>query len=133
MQCFGLTVISNPHLLKPTTSSHQRSESSIDSFVCVSEETGLEGEHSSLKGIADTESWEYLGSGESGSHESSGARLSEIGEEEDVKKGLDRLFKKHGSPMQGSDEDDRVDLGICKEADEGEVGSNLSDWEKWDD
>lgn len=125
---------SNPLLLKTVASSHQRSESSTDSFVCVSEETGLEGERSSLKGTADTESWEYLGSGVSGSHESSGIRLSEIGEEEDVKKGLDRLFKKHGSPMQGSDEDDTVDLRACKEAEEeGEVGSNSSDWEKWDD
>lgn len=128
-------MISNPLLLKAVTSDHQRSESSTDSFVCVSEETGLEGEHSPPRGAADTESWELLGSGVSGSHRSSGVRLSEIGEEEDVKKGLDRLFKKHGSPLQVSDEE-VVDIEACKgtgEKEEGEVGSNSSDWEKWDD
>ena len=90
----------------------------------------MEGESSSSKGIADTESWEHLGSA---SRDSSGARLSEIGGE-DVKKDLDRLFKKHGSPMPCSDEDDAVDAGVGKEATaEGEDGSTSSDWEKWDD
>ena len=133
-----VSVISNPLLLKAVTSGHQRSESSTDSFVCVSEETGLESERSPSRAAADTESWEHIGSGGSGgeSHESSGGRASDV-EEEDVKKGLDRLFKKHGSPLQCSEED-LTDLGVSKTAaegtgTEGETECNLSDWEKWDD
>ena len=111
-------------------SGHQRSDSSTDSFVCVSEETGAGSERSpSVAAGGTADSWEHVGSGMSaGSHESAEGRSSDI--DEDVKKDLDRLFKKHGSPLQCSEED-FTDLGDGKSAAETEC--NLSDWEKWDD
>jgi len=130
--------MSNPLLLKATMSGHQRSDSSTDSFVCVSEETGAGSERSpsvAAGGTVETESWEHVGSGMSaGSRESAERRSSDI-DEEDVKKDLDILFKKHGSPLQCSEED-LTDLGDGKSAvdrNEGETECSLSDWEKWDD
>ncbi len=111
-------------MLKVESSGHQRSESSTDSFVCVSEETGLDGERPpSLRGI-DSDSWEQVGSESGGCSRDSRTRLSEIGEEEAIK----------GPGLEGLE---NVELGTEKETKESDskedVDSNTSDWEKWDD
>lgn len=132
-------VPSNPNTLKLAVPGHQRSDSSTDSFVCVSEETGGGSERSPSRAVtaADTESWEHVGES-GGSHESPGGRASDVEEEEeDIEKGLDRLFKKHGSHLQCSEED-LTELGNGKTATkrtlpDGETESNPSDWENWDD
>ena len=129
-----IPVIGNPLLLKTETSSHQRSESSTDSFVCVSEETGLEGERASSRDVAESESWEHVGGSESvgsGSHDS-GGRVSEIEEKEGVKEVLDELLQKEQSPLECTDVEPDKGSKSGKER-EGDGDSNSSDWENWDD
>ena len=119
---------SNPLLLKAEFALHQRSESSTDSFVCVSEETGGE-EAIRSRSMVDTESWEHVGSepGGSGSQDYE-SRTSEIGEE-DVKERLDKLLQKEPSPLQSMD----AELDGEQEGGKKEADSNSSDWEDWDD
>lgn len=110
---------------------HQRSESSTDSFVCVSEETGLEGEGPLSR---DTDSWEHVGSelGGSGSRDSR-AKLSEMGEVESngesngrggsVLKERESLLRSIELLTENKDAKGREEDG----------DSNSSDWESWED
>ncbi len=135
---FSSGVPSSLNTLKAAASGHQRSESSTDSFVCVSEETGGGSERSPSRAVtaADTESWEHVG-GSGASHESPDGRASDVEGEEDLEKGLDRLFKKHGSHLQCSEEDltelDNGKTTTKRTIQDGETESNPSDWENWDD
>lgn len=130
----NFVVVGSPLKLK-VDNSHQRSGSSTDSFVCISEDTGAEGERPPSRGTG-TGSWEQV-ENESGlrSHGSS-SKFSEVGEEDS---GLDRFLKRNQSLLRNisdielappnkdiqAEEDD-------KKAEEDAV-SNSSDWENWDD
>ena len=108
---------------------HQRSESSTDSFVCVSEDTGLEAESapSQTRDEPDTDSWEHLGSelGGSGSRNSR-AKLSEMGEE-DVASGV--LSQKEDQSILQS-----IEFIVAGDKDGKKAGDNSSEeWEDWDD
>lgn len=119
---FFSTVIGNPVVFKVEGCGHQRSESSTDSFVCVSEETGLDGEGPR------SESWEHLGSdiGGSGSRDSR-AKLSEMGEE-DTNGGPSNLLQKEQSILQSIELIGDKEKGGRAE----DVDSNSSDLENWD-
>ena len=100
----------------------------------MSEETGLEGEAAtSHRGdVADTESWEQLGSELGGYSRDSRAKLSEMGEEEEGVGGQKeqcQAFLQSIELLTGSKEMQKN--GEEKNGDD--VDSNSSDWEKWDD
>lgn len=119
-------------MFKVEGSGHQRSESSTDSFVCVSEDTGLEAEsvrsQSHARDEPDTDSWEHLGSelGGSGSRNSR-AKLSEMGEEEATSGGV--VSQKEKQSLLRS-----IELIVGADADQdSNKDSNSSEWEDWDD
>ena len=127
-------------MFKVDNCTHQRSGSSTDSFVCVSEETGLEGEVPPLRDVVDTESWEHLGSelGGSGSRDSR-AKLSELGEvvaeEEEEESSSDILQRERQSLLRSIElitRSSSKDEQNGKEK-EDEDDSNSSDWENWED
>ncbi len=128
-------VIGKPLVFKVDGCGHQRSESSTDSFVCVSEDTGLEAEsvRSQPHDEPDTDSWEHLGSelGGSGSRNSR-AKLSEMGEEDAANGVLSQ--KENQSILQSIELIVSADAAR-KEKKEGaeERDSNSSEWEDWDD
>lgn len=124
-------------VFKVDNCTHQRSESSTDSFVCVSEETGLEGEVPPLRDVVDTESWEHLGSelGGSGSRDSR-AKLSELGEvvvveEESSGDILQRERRSLLHSIEFITRSSSKDEQNGKEKEEED--SNSSDWENWED
>lgn len=125
---FSLAVIGTPGpvVFKVEGCGHQRSESSTDSFVCVSEETGLDGEGPAFnRDVADSESWEQVGSELGGCSRDSRAKLSEMGEEDGG--GLGGL--KEQSLLQSIELiTDRDVKEIQRSGDDAD-----SDWEKWDD
>lgn len=105
---------------------HQRSGSSTDSFVCVSEETGLEGEGPLSR---DTDSWEHVGS-ELGGSGSSRAKLSEMGEVEsngESNGGGGNLLKERESLLRS------IELLTENKKGEDRGDSSSSDWESWED
>ena len=124
-------------MFKVDNCGHQRSESSTDSFVCISEDTGLEAESvpSQTREEPDTDSWEHLGSdlGGSGSRNSR-AKLSEMGEE-DTASGQ----KEDQSILQSMELIDAAEkiMNAKKRRSPEEVAeekdSNSSEWEEWDD
>lgn len=119
-----------PVVFKVEGCGHQRSESSTDSFVCVSEDTGLDGEvATSNRDVADTESWEQLGSELGGCSRDSRAKLSEMGDG-DSNGGLGD--QKVQSLLQSIE---LITDGDVKETQKNgdDVESSSSDWEKWDD
>ena len=125
-------------MFKVDNCTHQRSGSSTDSFVCVSEETGLEGEVPPLRDMVDTESWEHLGSelGGSGSRDSR-AKLSELGEvvAEEEESSSDILQRERQSLLRSIElitRSSSKDEQNGKEK-EDEDDSNSSDWENWED
>lgn len=118
-----------PVVFKVEGCGHQRSESSTDSFVCVSEETGMDGEcPASNRDVADSESWEQLGSELGGCSRDSRAKLSEIGDEDAA-----LSAQKERQSLLRSIE--LITDGDVKEAQKNgdDVESSSSDWEKWDD
>lgn len=101
--------------------------------MCVSEETGLDGEApTSTRDVADTESWEQLGSELGGcTSRDSRAKLSEMGEEEACAGGAG-LQQKAQALLQS------IEILTEKDVKESQkngddVDSSSSDWEKWDD
>ena len=139
-KCRSFTaVISKPLAFKVDVTGHQRSESSTDSFVCVSEDTGLEAESvpSQTRDEPDTDSWEHLGSelGGSGSRNSR-AKLSEMGEEDAAAAAAAAngiLSQKENQSILQSIE---IIVGADKDGKEKggeERDSNSSEWEDWDD
>ena len=119
---FGDAVVGSPVVFK--VEGHQRSESSTDSFVCVSEETGLEGEGPLSR---DTDSWEHVGS-ELGGSGSSRVKLSEMGEVESNGESNGNLLKERESLLRS------IEL-LTESKKKGEDGedSSSSDWESWED
>jgi hypothetical protein len=122
--------ISSPVVFKVEGSGHQRSGSSTDSFVCVSEETGLEGE--GPLSSRDTDSWEHLGSelGGSGSRNSR-AKLSDMGEVESNGESNGGTLLKEREALLRS-------IELMTEGKEGKTrgedgDSSSSDWENWED
>ena len=133
---FVFAALGSPLLFKMGGNGHQRSESSTDSFVCVSEETGLEGEGPPSRDVAESESWEQLGSdlGSSGSRNSR-AKLSEEDEGSGGGGGggggggMENLLKEKESLLRSIEMITEKDIkGKPEDAD-----SSSSDWEKWDD
>lgn len=109
---------------------HQRSGSSTDSFVCISEETGLDGEGACPPG--DMGSWEQVGSelgtgSRSTGSTSSRVKLSEMGEEEGNGGGLGNLLKEKESLLRS------IEMITDIKERTGEDNSSSSDWENWDD
>ncbi len=88
---------------------HRRSESSSDSFVCVSESATNEGE----RGLLEQETWEVVDGGSSPQSQSSPKQSKEDFD-------IDDLL-----------EEDTAE--VTDEADKTLEDSNSSDWEDWND
>ena len=132
----------SPPLLKPD-GGHQRSESSSDSFVCISEATSNNDTHIDRAPSQDPDTWVYLGSenGHSGQHspqqkEEERAKLvAEIqhlalsDDEETLVQASDR-----GGGRGVVGEQGERNVGKKKDGEgEGGGGDSGSDWENWDD
>ena len=134
---FILPALGSPLIFKMGgNGGHQRSESSTDSFVCVSEEAGLEGEGPPSRDVAESESWEQLGSdlGSSGSRNSRAKLL-----EEDESNGgggggggIGNLLKEKEALLRSIEMITEKDIK-GKPATEEDAESSSSDWEKWND
>lgn len=121
-------MIGNPVVFKVEGCGHQRAESSTDSFVCISEETGPEGERPPSRSTADTDSWEHLGS--SGSRDSR-AKLSEMGEAESNGEGGNGGARNLLKESLLRSIELLTDKDVKGRAEDGD--SSSSEWENWED
>ena len=129
----------SPPLLKPD-GGHQRSESSSDSFVCISEATSNNDTHIDRAPSQDPDTWVYLGSenGHSGQHSPQQkeeraklvAEIQHLALSDDFdEETLEASDGGGGGGVVG--EKRERDEGKRKDG-EGEGGGD-SDWENWDD
>ncbi len=104
-------------MLKPDIPGHQRSESSSDSFVCVSESATNEGDRGMSQDPLEQETWEVVDGSSPLQSQSSPKQASEDFD-------IDDLLEE--------DEENPTVEGCEADADKTLEDSN-SDWEKWDD
>ena len=133
-----------PPLLKPD-GGHQRSESSSDSFVCISEATSNNDAHIDRAPSQDPDSWVYLGNENSHSGQHSPqqkeeeraklvAEIQHLALSDDLEE--ETLEASDGSGGGGGGEKGERGVGKRKDGEReggGGGGDSGSDWENWDD
>lgn len=102
---------------------HQRSESSSDSFVCVSESATNEGERMSQEPV-ESESWELVGRD---SRESPGSPKSPTTQNKNKEENFDI------EDLLGDDTPVAVATDDKNQKGQGAAEDSNSDWENWDD
>ncbi len=106
-------------MLKPDATGHERSESSSDSFVCVSESATNDGERGISQDPLDQETWEVVDGGSPPPQSQSSPK--QASEDFDI----DDLLEDDAAAVEGSSEADADNDKTLEDSN--------SDWEKWND